>query len=101
MPNYLKNLNKSIKGIKIGIIKECFDHPGLNPEVKESVLYGVEIFKTLGAEIIEVECPRFNDGIATYYVIAPSEASANLARYDGVKYGYRSNEGYNLSLIHI
>ena len=50
----------------------------------------VERFKTLGAEILEVECPRFNDGIATYYVIAPSEASANLARYDGVKYGYRS-----------
>ena len=65
-------------------------------EVKESVLTGVDRFQALGAEIIEVECPRFNDGIATYYVIAPSEASANLARYDGVKYGYRSNEGSNL-----
>ncbi len=96
VPNYLTDLNKSIKGLKIGIIKECFDHPGLNSEVKESVLSGVERFKTLGAEIIEVECPRFNDGIATYYVIAPSEASANLARYDGVKYGYRSNECSNL-----
>jgi len=96
VPNYLGDLNKSIKGIKIGIIKECFEHQGLNPEVKESVLAGVDRFKTLGAEIIEVECPRFNDGIATYYVIAPSEASANLARYDGVKYGYRSNEGSNL-----
>ena len=71
MPNYLTDLNKSIKGLKIGIIKECFEHQGLNPEVKESVLFGVERFKTLGAEIIEVECPRFNDGIATYYVIAP------------------------------
>jgi len=96
VPYYLTDLNKSIKGLKIGIIKECFEHPGLNPEVKESVLSGVDRFKTLGAEIIEVECPRFNDGIATYYVIAPSEASANLARYDGVKYGYRSNEGSNL-----
>ncbi len=96
VPNYLTDLNKSIKGLKIGIIKECFEHQGLNPEVKESVLSGVERFKTLGAEIIEVECPRFNDGIATYYVIAPSEASANLARYDGVKYGYRSSEGKNL-----
>jgi len=96
VPNYLSDLNKSIKDLKIGIIKECFEHPGLNPEVKESVLSGVERFMTLGAEIIEVECPRFNDGIATYYVIAPSEASANLARYDGVKYGYRSNEGSNL-----
>ncbi len=96
VPNYLRNLNKSIKDLKIGIIKECFEHPGLNPEVKDSVLYGVQRFKNLGAEIIEVECPRFNDGIATYYVIAPSEASANLARYDGVKYGYRSDEGSNL-----
>jgi len=96
VPNYLSNLNKSIKDLKIGIIKECFEHPGLNPEVKDSVLYGVERFKNLGAQIIEVECPRFNDGIATYYVIAPSEASANLARYDGVKYGYRSDECSNL-----
>ena len=96
VPNYLNDLNKPIKGLKIGIIKDCFEHQGLNPEVKESVLSGVERFKGLGAEIIEVECPRFNDGIATYYVIAPSEASANLARYDGVKYGYRSNEGSNL-----
>jgi len=96
VPNYLTDLYKSIKGLKIGIIKECFEHPGLNREVRESVLSGVDRFKTLGAEIIEVECPRFNDGIATYYVIAPSEASANLARYDGVKYGYRSNDGSNL-----
>ena len=96
IPNYLSNLNKSIKDLKIGIIKECFEHPGLNPEVKDSVFNAVERFRNLGAEIIEVECPRFNDGIATYYVIAPSEASANLARYDGVKYGYRSEEGSNL-----
>ena len=96
VPNFLSNLNKSIKDLKIGIIKECFEHPGLNQEVKESVLSGVERFRNLGAEIIEVECPRFNDGIATYYVIAPSEASANLARYDGVKYGYRTNDCSNL-----
>ena len=96
VPNYLTDLNKSIKGLKIGIIKECFEHPGLNKEVKESVLLGIERFRNLGAQIIEVECPRFNDGIATYYVIAPSEASANLARYDGVKYGYRSPDNSNL-----
>jgi aspartyl-tRNA(Asn)/glutamyl-tRNA(Gln) amidotransferase subunit A len=96
VPNYLSDLNKSINNLKIGIIKECFEHPGLNQEVKDSVLSAVERFKNLGAEIIDVECPRFNDGIATYYVIAPSEASANLARYDGVKYGFRSKEASNI-----
>ncbi len=96
VPNYLKDLNKSLKGLKIGIIKECFEHPGLNSEVKESVLSGVKRFISLGAEIIDIECPRFNDGIATYYVIAPSEASANLARYDGVKFGYRAEGESNL-----
>ena len=97
VPDYLTNLNKSINGLKIGIIKECFEHPGLDTEVKESVMEGVKRFQSLGAEIIEVSCPRFNDGIATYYVIAPSEASANLARYDGVKYGFRSKGTDNLA----
>ena len=96
VPNYLLDLDKPIKGLKIGLINQCFDHPGLDPEVKASVLNSVEIFKSLGAEIFNVQCPRFNDGIATYYVIAPSEASANLARYDGVKYGFRSPNCDNL-----
>ena len=96
VPDYLKDLNKSIKNLKIGLIKECFNHPGLNTEVKQSVLDGVERFRRLGAQIIDIDCPRFNDGIATYYVIAPSEASANLARYDGVKYGFRSEGESNL-----
>ena len=96
VPNYLKNLDQSIKGLKIGVIDECFDHKGLDPEVKESVCSSIERFRSLGAEILNIKCPRFNDGIATYYVIAPSEASANLARYDGVKYGYRSESESNL-----
>ena len=97
VPDYVSNLNKSIKGLKIGIIKECLDHPGLDSEVKKSVEKSIKRFQSLGAEIIDISCPRFNDGIATYYVIAPSEASANLARYDGVKYGYRSSGTDNLS----
>ena len=90
VPDYISSLNQSIKGLKIGIIKECLEHPGLDYEVKESTEKSIQRFQSLGAEIIDISCPRFNDGIATYYVIAPSEASANLARYDGVKYGYRS-----------
>ena len=70
VPNYLADLDKSIKGIKIGIIEECFDHPGLDPEVKESVLSGIERFRSLGAEIHDIKCPRFNDGIATYYAVS-------------------------------
>ena len=94
--NYLTDLDQSIKGLKIGLIEECFNHPGLDPEVKDSVLSSVQRFRSLGAEIYDIKCPRFNDGIATYYVIAPCEASANLARYDGVKYGYRSEDDSNL-----
>ncbi len=97
VPDYISSLNKSIKGLKIGIIKECLEHPGLDNEVKISIESSIQRFQSLGAEIIDISCPRFNDGIATYYVIAPSEASANLARYDGVKYGYRSLGTDNLS----
>ncbi len=96
VPNYLDSLSKSIKGIKIGLIDNCFEHEGLASDVKESVLGAASLLESLGAEIINVSCPRFNDGIATYYVIAPSEASANLARYDGVKYGFRSDDEQNL-----
>ena len=96
VPNYLETLSKSIKGMKIGLIDNCFDHEGLATDVKESVLGSASLLENLGAEIVNVSCPRFNDGIATYYVIAPSEASANLARYDGVKYGFRSEDEQSL-----
>ncbi|WP_269605468.1 Asp-tRNA(Asn)/Glu-tRNA(Gln) amidotransferase subunit GatA [Prochlorococcus marinus] len=96
VPNYLDILSKSIKGMKIGLIDNCFEHEGLALDVKESVLGSASLLEKLGAEIINVSCPRFNDGIATYYVIAPSEASANLARYDGVKYGFRSEDEQTL-----
>lgn len=96
VPDYLSSLNQPIKGLRIGLIKDCFEQEGLSDEVKKSVLKASDQLKALGAELIDISCPRFNDGIATYYVIAPSEASANLARYDGVKYGYRANESENL-----
>ncbi|KGG19687.1 Asp-tRNA(Asn)/Glu-tRNA(Gln) amidotransferase subunit GatA [Prochlorococcus marinus] len=96
VPNYLETLSKSIKGMKIGLIDNCFDHEGLATDVKESVLASASLLENLGAEIVNVSCPRFNDGIATYYVIAPSEASANLARYDGVKYGFRAEDVQSL-----
>jgi len=90
VPDYTAALQQSVAGLKVGIVRECFEAEGLDPEVKASVMAAANQLEALGCELVEVSCPRFNDGIATYYVIAPSEASANLARYDGVKYGYRA-----------
>jgi aspartyl-tRNA(Asn)/glutamyl-tRNA(Gln) amidotransferase subunit A len=97
VPDYRAALQQPVAGLKVGLIRECFEAPGLDPQVKASVLAAAEQLQSLGCELVELSCPRFNDGIATYYVIAPSEASANLARYDGVKYGYRSEASGSLA----
>ena len=91
VPNYTAALAQPVAGLRVGLIKECFEQEGLDPQVKASVMAAASQLEALGCELVEVSCPRFNAGIATYYVIAPSEASANLARYDGVKYGYRAS----------
>ena len=91
VPDYRAALEQPIKGLRVGIVRECFSADGLAPEVAAAVMAAADTLQALGCELVDVSCPRFNDGIATYYVIAPSEASANLARYDGVKYGYRSS----------
>ena len=99
VPDFSAGLNKSIRGIRVGLIRECFEAEGLNPEVRASTQAAAAQLESLGAELVEVNCPRFNDGIATYYVIAPSEASANLARYDGVKYGFRADNADSLAAM--
>ncbi|MBM5816867.1 MAG: Asp-tRNA(Asn)/Glu-tRNA(Gln) amidotransferase subunit GatA [Cyanobacteria bacterium K_Offshore_surface_m2_239] len=91
--DYLSALEQPLAGLRVGVIQECFLEQGLDEQVKASVLAAAEVLNALGCELVDVSCPRFDDGIATYYVIAPSEASANLARYDGVKYGLRSDSG--------
>ncbi len=90
VPDYRAALEQPVTGLRVGIVRECFEADGLAPAVKAAVMAAAEQLQALGCELVDVSCPRFNDGIATYYVIAPSEASANLARYDGVKYGYRA-----------
>ncbi|CAK6696289.1 Asp-tRNA(Asn)/Glu-tRNA(Gln) amidotransferase subunit GatA [Synechococcus sp. CCY9201] len=90
VPDYLAALRQPVAGLRVGLVRECFEAEGLDPEVKASVMAAAAQLEALGCDLVDVSCPRFNDGIATYYVIAPSEASANLARYDGVKYGYRA-----------
>ena len=97
VPDYRAALTQPVKGLKVGIVRECMEAEGLDPQVKASVQAAAEQLQALGCELVEVSCPRFNDGIATYYVIAPSEASANLARYDGVKYGYRAADAASLA----
>ena len=99
VPNYSDRLGRSVSGLRIGVVRECFDQEGLDPQVKASVLAAADLLQSLGAELVDVSCPRFNDGIATYYVIAPSEASANLARYDGVKYGFRADDASSLAAM--
>ena len=99
VPDYSADLGKPIKGLKVGLVRECFEQEGLDPQVKASVMAAAHQLQSLGAELVDVSCPRFTDGIATYYVIAPSEASANLARYDGVKYGYRAEDAESLAVM--
>ncbi len=92
--DYLKKLNKSIKGKKIGIPKE-YRVEGMPKEIEDLWQKGINIAKESGAEIIDVSLPNTNYALPTYYIVAPAEASSNLARYDGVKYGFRS-KGKNL-----
>jgi aspartyl-tRNA(Asn)/glutamyl-tRNA(Gln) amidotransferase subunit A len=88
VPDYVAEMKKSIKGLKVGIPKEFFPE-GLNPEVADAVKKAIDELKKQGAEIHEVSLPASPYGLAAYYVLAPSEASSNLARYDGVRYGIR------------
>jgi len=92
--NYLQELNNSIKGKKIGIPKE-YKVDGMPKEINDLWQKGISIIKESGAEILNISLPNTSYALPTYYIVAPAEASSNLARYDGVKYGFRS-EGKNL-----
>ena len=89
--NYLTGISDPIKGLKIGVPKEFFSE-GLDPEVEKIIERGINEYKKLGAEIVEISLPNNHLSIPVYYVIAPAEASSNLSRYDGVRYGYRTKE---------
>ena len=91
---YLKDLNENIKGKKIGIPKQ-YRVDGMPKEIDELWKKGMKIIEDNGGEIIEINLPNTNYALPTYYIVAPAEASSNLARYDGVKYGFRS-KGENL-----
>ena len=93
--NYSKNLSQNIKGLKIGIPKE-YRVDGMPKEIDDLWEKGKIFLKEEGAEIIDISLPHTEYALPTYYIVAPAEASSNLARYDGVKYGYRSSKGANL-----
>ena len=93
--NYSKKLTDNIKGLKIGIPKE-YRVDGMPKEIDQLWENGKKILKESGAEIIDISLPNTKYALPTYYIVAPAEASSNLARYDGVKYGFRSSKKNNL-----
>ncbi|EKV00308.1 Asp-tRNA(Asn)/Glu-tRNA(Gln) amidotransferase subunit GatA [Leptothoe sp. ISB3NOV94-8A] len=97
IPDYTQHLKTDLKGKRIGLIKETFGE-GLDGDVAQAMEAAIEQMKDLGAKIVEISCPNFKYGLPTYYIIAPSEASSNLARYDGVRYGQRAETDNLLSM---
>jgi aspartyl-tRNA(Asn)/glutamyl-tRNA(Gln) amidotransferase subunit A len=91
VPQYAKSVHQPLQGLKLGLVREYFG-AGLNSEIDAAVREAVKVYQSLGATVKDVSMPHSKYGIATYYIIAPSEASSNLARYDGVHYGYRTDE---------
>lgn len=91
VPDFTKALVQDVKGLRIGLPKEYFGD-GIDAEVKAEIMKAVKKYEELGAEIVEVSLPHTEYAVITYYIIAPAEASANLARYDGVRYGFRNME---------
>jgi aspartyl-tRNA(Asn)/glutamyl-tRNA(Gln) amidotransferase subunit A len=88
VPDYVAGLERSLKGVKIGILKEFFAQ-GLESQTGARVQAAIDEYRRLGAEIIEVSCPNLPLSVPTYYVVAPAEASSNLSRFDGVRFGHR------------
>ncbi len=96
VPDYLENLKAGVSGKKIGLPKEYFID-GLDPDIKKGIDAAIETYRQLGAEIVEVSLPHTDYSVACYYLIAMAEASSNLARYDGVRFGARQDSGDGLN----
>jgi aspartyl-tRNA(Asn)/glutamyl-tRNA(Gln) amidotransferase subunit A len=96
VPDYAAALRPDLKGLRVGVPKEYFV-PGMQPEVEQAVHVAIAHLKSLRAEIREISLPYTDYGLPIYYLIAPAEASANLARFDGVRYGLRKSDGGNAS----
>ena len=88
VPGYTRELRTSVRGLRVGIPKEYFGE-GMDTDVRKKIEGGIELLKNIGCEVREIRMPHTDYAIATYYIIATAEASSNLARYDGVRYGLR------------
>ncbi|QQP69646.1 Asp-tRNA(Asn)/Glu-tRNA(Gln) amidotransferase subunit GatA [Carnobacterium sp. CS13] len=100
VPDFTAGIEDGVKGMKIGVPKEYLQE-GLEAGVKEAVLKAIETFKELGAIVEEVSLPHSKYGVPAYYIIASSEASSNLQRFDGIRYGYRSPEAKTLEEVYV
>jgi aspartyl-tRNA(Asn)/glutamyl-tRNA(Gln) amidotransferase subunit A len=97
VPDYSAEIAQPVAGLRIGIPKEYFG-AGMDADVRKKIEAGIEILKKLGCKVVEIQMPHTDYAIATYYIIATAEASSNLARYDGVRYGLRVNDDSLLSM---
>src|SRR5262249_45068241 len=100
VPDYTASLTGEAKGIRIGVPKEYFAE-GMDPEVEGILRKAIKMYEGLGAVCEEISLPHTEYAVPTYYVLAPAEASSNLARYDGVRFGYRSPKSSNLHEMYI
>src|SRR5258708_38799559 len=97
VPDYRAELGKPVKGLRLGIPKEYFGE-GMDAGVRKKIEAGIEVFKKLGCQPVEIRMPHTDYAIATYYIIATAEASSNLARNDGVRYGLRVDDDSLLAM---
>ena len=91
VPDYLANLHDGVKGMKLGLPREYFGD-GIDPGVRHTVEKAIAKLRDLGAEIVDISLPHTEHAVATYYIIAPAEASSNLSRFDGIRYGHRTKQ---------
>jgi aspartyl-tRNA(Asn)/glutamyl-tRNA(Gln) amidotransferase subunit A len=96
VPDYVADLEKPVRGLRLGVAKEYMGE-GLDSEVREAIEAGIQKLAKAGCEIVEVSLPHTKYAIPTYYIVATAEASSNLARFDGVRYGYRAKDARTLS----
>ncbi len=97
-PDYTAELERGVKGLKVGLPAEYFGE-GIAPDVKEAVTKAVKVLEALGATVVETSIPNARYALSAYYMIAPAEASSNLARFDGVRYGHRSEEAEDVGTM--